>query len=377
MLEVRDDSPKRRTFVLWSRTLGYCGLLWLPIGCGGLFSLATFIAWIFPLLNGRHDWAMLLTTIGSAGVSTLLWGYTRTLPVEEKTFVLEPGRASVVKELLNRPDYEVLKRTERSLELGPDSGVSLSNFDDDSDPTGIEIWGPHGTLNVARLSKDEAQQLFDEVERWIERRFKRDRALLVQQAEAATDDSHKVEFTSQTLSDWCSIEFTDSEPRSMLIRLQPGGPEVPRFKLIIYLPVVFVIGGCVMLYYTGEWFFWIWTGFSGFIGIAAITHYVRESCSAISVEVTEAAATMTRTLFGWTTRKTLLLNEHIAVGFVRRGGDNDGVVPTVTIRSGIKGIEFGFFLSREDKQELVRLLRDFLKVDHGRNVFIRVECESA
>ncbi len=385
MLEVIKTSPHKRTIVLRSQRDGYCGWWNFPIffvGVIAAFLGLAFVGSVILTLGRKLPWEML----GGAGVlgsvATLIYWHTKSLPVEETTLVLEPQTISLVKERLSQPDFEVLQRTTQVVEIGSDCGVVLTNLDDDDRQPGIQIWGNGQTLLVSAVgSANKTTELALKIERWIERRKKQMLAVeaaATQQGvnlpEASSASGEEITAALAALADskWVSVSIVESEPATLRISLRPSGPEASRFHKLPLIGWAMTIGGIVMLYYTGEWFFWIWTGGAAVFAIMITVAVVFNENSAVCIDVTRQQATRTIEIFGTKWVKRLDLDPETNAGLLNRASDNGEIIPALGIQSGDKTIEFGTFLNRDDKQALLKLLRLFLLIDRHRNVFLGV-----
>lgn len=381
MLKVIDESPNKRTIVLQPREQSYGGALLLVIVPGyvvaGLMGLAQLLN---LLLRFPVDWLQFGFALMLAAVAAMCAEHAKSLPVEERSLVLEPGQVSLVKERLSRPHFNVLNREVEICELGPDVGVVVSNRTDDGDPSGIEIWGASTVMHVRQLSMKEAQRLCWEVESWLEQRSVENTPTSGSNREASSEicqqsvdaDESSAFMNRLAESKWVSIEQCHEGDAVYLIRLRPGGPEVVGLGLAAIgfsLLAGFLLWGA-MTAESGNDVLGTFCGISSFGALMLIVVAVKSGFEQVELKVSPHALEMTSDFLGWVRRRSLTINAQTQVGFVVRNSNGDSSIPTICVRSGGRSIEFGTWLSRDDKAQLLKLLREYWQLNRWSNRFI-------
>lgn len=376
-MQILEDLPDKRVILTRSRheaSPQTAVIFPMLMFCGGVGAAAFAVLFVISCWSEREpDWVLFGWTMTFGGGAALLYLRHQALPVEEQALILEPGRLTVIEERFSRPAFEKVQRNVRVLEVGPDSGVTLTDWNSDHDyPYGFEVWGRDKSLRLSGLKPKSARAAAQAVTEWISQPTSHSSSSVVSDATEVPEadcDAQQVA-TKVGQSKWVFAEVTSDDIPTLRIQLLPGGPTLSRVSpgLIAGWAIEWIVS--VLAVVSGHG---ILIAFATLLGLALATgsiHRAYELSREQVIMVTSERVTLTTTAFRRRWLRTLKLNESVEVGLLKGRSTGPLVIPSIGIRSSFETIEFGVLLTHTEKQQLVSLLRLFLHLDRSRNLFL-------
>lgn len=367
MLEVRDETPDRQVIVLASRTEGYRG--WLLIA---QVLLVVYVGMHFLSILGnaviQHEVRFydVITVLGLGGVVVVIGRWMRGQPVTERRLVLEPGRATLIHEVLSRPLYEVLNQQAQHFEITPDSGLLLERSVNEIHS--VQLWNETTQLTVDSLGEEEMKQFGTLVSKWFHEQQQR---LTNRLSDSTSKPIDAVLRDAQTLladAKYVDVDFNSNLYRPLTIAIRPGSihPTVVSHFILFVGSLVGAIGALSYFEIPG----WPVVTMITAVGLLVITTLLRPRFESCSLEISDTEIVIRRRLFGRTSAQRFVIDDELEVGLVVYSRFTKTMLPAVCIRGSTGKAQFGVYLPQRDQQQLVIVLRAILKRYRVQNLFL-------